>query len=99
MRTILLTTFAVLICLPSAKASHSKCIGCIRDSRGRIKRSATAKDEFKKQRPCPSTGRTTGACPGYTIDHVQPLKRGGADNPSNMQWQTNSEAKEKDKTE
>jgi hypothetical protein len=27
------------------------------------------------------------------------LKRGGADDPSNMQWQTTSEAKAKDRTE
>jgi len=24
-------------------------------------------------------GRTTGACPGYVVDHIVPLKRGGAD--------------------
>jgi hypothetical protein len=33
------------------------------------------------------------------IDHVKPLKRGGADEPSNMQWQTKEAAKQKDKTE
>lgn len=38
-----------------------------------------------------------GACPGYVIDHVTPLKRGGADSPSNMQWQTREAAKIKDK--
>jgi hypothetical protein len=26
--------------------------------------------------------------PGYVVDHVIPLKRGGADAPWNMQWQT-----------
>ena len=26
--------------------------------------------------------------PGYVVDHVKPLKRGGSDSPSNMQWQT-----------
>lgn len=49
--------------------------------------------------PCPSTGATSGACPGYVIDHVTPLKRGGADAPTNMQWQTTAEAKAKDKWE
>ena len=37
--------------------------------------------------------------PGYVVDHITPLKRGGADSPSNMQWQTIAEAKAKDKWE
>jgi hypothetical protein len=41
-----------------------------RDSRGRIKRSTAAKDEFKLEKPCPATGRSSGSCPGYVIDHV-----------------------------
>jgi hypothetical protein len=40
--------------------------------------------------------RVRGACPGYVIDHVIALKRGGADAPSNMQWQTVRAAKAKD---
>jgi hypothetical protein len=70
-----------------------------RDSHGRIKRSAAAKDSFKRTSPCPSTGRSSGACPGYVIDHVKPLACGGADASSNMQWQTTAAAKLKDKTE
>lgn len=73
--------------------------GAERDESGRIKRSAAAKSDFKSMNPCPSTGATSGACPGYVIDHVTPLKRGGADAPSNMQWQTTAEAKAKDKWE
>lgn len=63
------------------------------------KRSAAAKDSFKQSHPCPSTGKRSGACPGYTIDHVNPLACGGADAPSNMQWQTTADAKAKDKWE
>jgi hypothetical protein len=48
---------------------------------------------------CPSTGKTYGNCPGYVVDHNQALKHGGADDPSNMQWQTRQAAKEKDKWE
>jgi hypothetical protein len=33
------------------------------------------------------------------IDHVKPLATGGADAPSNMQWQTKADAKAKDKWE
>ena len=51
------------------------------------------------QRPCPSTGKSGGACPGYVIDHVRPLECGGADAPSNMQWQTIAAGKAKDNTE
>ena len=81
-------------------ASTSKAVaGVQRDKHGRIKRSSVAKHEFQKRHPCPSTGKASGSCPGYVIDHVKPLKRGGADSPSNMQWQTKQAAKEKDKTE
>jgi hypothetical protein len=37
--------------------------------------------------------------PGYVVDNRVPLKRGGADAPSNMQWQTKADAKAKDKWE
>jgi hypothetical protein len=70
-----------------------------RDSHGRIKRSAAAKDAFKRQSPCPATGKSTGRCPGYVVDHVKPLECGGADDPSNMEWQTTAEGKAKDKIE
>jgi hypothetical protein len=49
-------------------------------------RSSTVKHEFQRQHPCPSTGRTTGACPGYVKDHIVPLDCGGPDEPANMQW-------------
>ena len=71
----------------------------MRGSHGRIERSAEARDAFKRQQPCPSTGKSSGPCPGYVIDHVKPLECGGADSPSNMQWQTIADGKAKDKTE
>lgn len=73
--------------------------GVSRDAHGRIARSAQAKTTFKKSNPCPSTGRSPGNCPGYVIDHVVPLKRGGADHSANMQWQTSAAAKAKDRYE
>ncbi len=81
--------------------SHSSraAAGVPRDSSGRIKRDPHQRAAFMKSNPCPSTGRRSGACPGYVVDHVTPLKRGGADRPSNMQWQSTRNAKAKDKTE
>ena len=70
-----------------------------RDARGRIKRSAVARAQFMRMHPCPATGRHRGPCPGYVIDHIVALKRGGADRPGNMQWQTVQEARDKDRYE
>jgi hypothetical protein len=61
------------------------------------KRDPAQRRAFQHSHPCPSTGKTSGACPGYVLDPVVPLKRGGPDRPSNMQWQTTAEAKAKDK--
>jgi hypothetical protein len=69
------------------------------DRHGKIKRSAAVKDAFKRQHPCPANGNTRGRCPGYVIDHMNPLECGGADAPSNMQWQTVADGKAKDRTE
>ena len=70
-----------------------------RDAHGRIERSGAAKAAFKREHPCPATQQPKGPCPGYIIDHVIALKRGGADSPANMQWQTVEEAKAKDRWE
>ena len=56
-------------------------------------RSPAARTEFVKANPCPATGKTRGACPGYVVDYVKPLCAGGANAPHNMQWQTVAEAK------
>jgi hypothetical protein len=78
-------------------SSHRKpsnyCATCPRDSHGRIKRSPEAREQFMR-----GTGYAHGR-KGYVVDHRVPLACGGADSPSNMQWQTKAEAKAKDKTE
>jgi hypothetical protein len=80
----LLSALALLAAAPAADATE-------RDPHQRA--------EFVKKHPCPATGKKKGACPGYVVDHIKPLCAGGADHPSNMQWQTRAEAKKKDRLE
>lgn len=75
------------------------CYFCERSPGGQIRRSSSARRAFKELHPCASTGKSTGPCPGYVIDHVIPLGRGGEDQPGNMQWQTREEAAAKDRVE
>jgi len=66
----------------------------IRSYRGKVGVNANFSEH-----PCPSTGKTSGACPGYRKDHVKPLACGGPDAVSNLQWQTIRDAKAKDRWE
>ena len=47
---------------------------------GKIYRDYAAIRDFKRTHPKPVDGHA------YDIDHIKPLKLGGADKPSNMQW-------------
>ena len=96
--TVFMLLLLVIVCNSQAHNSNY-CTTCERDSHGHINRSLEAKHEFKREHPCPGTGKTKGRCEGYIIDHVVPLKRGGADEPNNMQWQTIEESKAKDAVE
>ncbi len=51
-----------------------------------IQRSAAEVRAFRAENPCPITGRTRGACPGWQVDHPKPLCAGGLDHRSNMAW-------------
>ena len=62
-------------------------------------RSREVTREFQREHPCPSTGKTTGACPGYRKDHIRPLSCGGPDSVANLQWQTIRDARAKDRWE
>jgi hypothetical protein len=54
---------------------------------------------FRAAHPCPATGKTHGACPGYVIDHIVPLCADGPDVVENMQWQKHRASLSKDKRE
>ena len=71
----------------------ASCTSCARDKHGRIKRDPKQRAAFAK-----STGYPHGR-KGYVVDHIIPLECGGADVPSNMQWQTKEAAALKDRTE
>lgn len=62
----------------------------IRNSDGTIKRSAAVLTAFRKQHPCPVTGLTYGACPGWALDHTVSLVCGGCDAVSNLSWMPNA---------
>lgn len=57
-----------------------------RDADGKIIRRADVLRAFRDLYPCPATGRTRGACPGWNIDHIIPLACSGRDAVGNLQW-------------
>lgn len=58
----------------------------IRNSDGSIHRRADVVAAFKRIHPCPSTGKTYGACPNWQANHTIPLACGGTDTVSNLMW-------------
>jgi hypothetical protein len=62
-------------------------------------RSPVVKAEFRRANPCPSTGRTSGTCPGWQVDHRAALICGGRDAVDNLQWLTIEEHKAKTRVE
>lgn len=53
---------------------------------GTLVRSQAVVSAFRKLHPCPRTGKTSGACVGWQVNHTIPLACGGCDAVSNMQW-------------
>lgn len=84
---------AVMYRVHSSNWSSSSSYAVARDDHGKIIRSESARRAFMTASGYPH-GR-----PGYVVDHIIALKRGGADDPSNMQWQTIADGKAKDKRE
>jgi len=56
-------------------------------------RTQRARSEFQRVKPCPSTGKASGACPGYSIAYKKSLKSGGANTAGNMEWKPTQVAK------
>jgi len=54
---------------------------------------------FRKQVACSATGKIQRSCPGYVVDHIDPLCAGGADRPDNMMFMSIADAKKKDRVE
>ena len=51
---------------------------------------------FRATHPCPATGLATGSCPGWVVDHLDPLCAGDPDAVTNMAWQAAADAAKKD---
>lgn len=81
---------AIALCAITAKADPLKEYRYVqeikRDAKGQILRRADVLVAFKRIHPCPSTGKSTGACRGWALNHIIPLACGGADAVSNLQW-------------
>lgn len=58
----------------------------VRNADGTIHRSQAVLAEFQRIHPCPSTGKTTGACAGWAKNHIVPLACGGCDSIPNLSW-------------
>jgi len=89
------TALLMLVCLPVFAGPLDETRYCgepKRDANGQIVRSAAVRAAFQRLHPCPSTGLSTGPCPGWQKDHIvslgakHPTLGGGCDSVSNMQW-------------
>jgi len=96
------TTEEIIQLINQDKLSKTEIRCCevpLRDADGSIYRNASVLYWFKKAHPCPSTHLTSGACPGWIMDHVIPLACGGVDAVWNIQWLPIEMWKEKSKWE
>jgi len=89
-RVVLLLSICLLITPALSEAACPK-----------IKRSQAVLHTFQRTHPCPSTGKISGKCPGYILDHGIPLCLIGktGDVVENINWQSVVEAKLKDRLE
>jgi hypothetical protein len=80
---------ALLLAAPAAGAAGGKSTGS-----GFQELQRHLKESFQRSHPCPSTGRTTGNCPGWFVGYVRLPRLGGTYDPSNLRWMTDAEAEQ-----
>jgi hypothetical protein len=78
---------------PKAPSVSRKSAAAVAADPGPAQRKTIPWHDFMKQSGYPN-GR-----PGYVINHILPIECGGADVPSNMQWQSVEESKSRDRTD
>lgn len=84
---LLLALLAIPAVATAAQATDARICGePQRHADGSIARSKSVLRAYQKIHPCPSTGRATGKCGGWALDHVIPLACGGCDSIENLQW-------------
>ena len=84
-----LPVIALLCAFPALSQDARYCGPPQRSADGTIARSSSVVAVFRRSYPCPATGKATGACPGWSVDHVIPLVCGGCDSVINLQWLPN----------
>jgi len=83
---------------PRTYSSSSRATTATARSSSGTHRNPNVRAAFRRTHPCPSTGRSAGGCPGYEVDHIVPLYKGGSDATGNMHWLSTSEHKAKHQT-
>ena len=87
MKSVLALMFVCAIAQANPHLEETRYCGVpVRDATGAIVRSVATINAFRAIHPCPVTGKTTGACHGWAINHTIPLACGGCDAVSNMDW-------------
>jgi hypothetical protein len=68
---------------------YRQCGAPVRLADGSIRRRSDVLTAYRKAHPCPVTGVSSGACPGWSINHIIPLASGGCDAVVNLMWLPN----------
>jgi hypothetical protein len=85
-----LMLYAGLVHADERYIDHRICYNNSKNTDGSYKRDSQVPRKYQLIVPCPSTGLTTGACNGWSVDHVRPISRCGCDSVDNVQWLKNT---------